>query len=96
MAGKCDGESMLIVLSEQRHVALLDCGGLWKVTSDVTSMFKLAECYFKYATLKPTTKIDCQTIVSSLMTNLTALTRAAAIRNKSSDWIKKEIALNLA
>ena len=61
MAGKYDGESMAIVLSEQRHVALLDCGGLWRVTSDVTSKFKVAEYYYKYATEKPATKIDCQT-----------------------------------
>ena len=94
-AGKCNGEKIPIVLSEHRHVQLLDRGGLWRVTSDVTSIFKVAECYFKCATQKPTTNIDCQIIVSGLMTNLTVLTHAAAIRNKSSDLIKKETALNL-
>ena len=92
MVGKQDGERIPIVLSEHRHVELLDRGGLWRVTSDVTSIFKVTEYYFKCATQKPTTKIDCQTTVSSLMTNLTVLTHAAAIRNKSSDLIKKEIA----
>ena len=95
MAGKCDGESISIVLSEHRHVQVLDRGGLWRVTSDVTSIFKVAEHYFKCATQKPTTKIGCQIIVSSLMTNLIVLTHAAAIRSKSSDLIKKEIVLNL-
>ena len=95
IAGKCDGQSIPIVLSEHRHVELLDRGGLWRVTLDVTSIFKVAECYFKCATQKPTTKIDCQTIVSSLMTNLTVLTHATAIHNKSSVLIKKETPLNL-
>ena len=89
IAGKCDGESISIVLLEHRHVQLLDRGGLWRVKSDVTSIFEVAERYFKCAT------IDCQIIVSSLMTNLTVLTHAPAIRSKSSDLIKKEIALNL-
>ena len=49
-AGKCNGEKIPIVLSEHRHVQLLDRGGLWRVTSDVTSIFKVAKCYFKCAT----------------------------------------------
>ena len=60
MTGKCDGERMPIVLLEHGHVELLDCGGLWRITSDVTSIFKVAECNFKCDTQKPTTKIDCQ------------------------------------
>ena len=60
MTGKCDGERMPIVLLEHGLVELLDCGGLWRITSDVTSIFKVAECYFKCDTQKPTTKIDCQ------------------------------------
>ena len=95
MAGKCDEESIPIVLSEHRHVELLDHGGFWRVTWDVTSLFKVAEWYFKCASQKPTTKIDCQTIASSLMTDLIVMTHAAANCNKSSDLIKKEIALNL-
>ena len=95
MAGKCDGESIPILLLEHRHVELLDCGGLSRVTSNVRSISEVGECYFKFATQKPTTKINCQTIVSSLMTNITVLTHAAAICNKSSDLIKNEMALNL-
>ena len=95
MAEKCDGESIPILLLEHRHVELLDCGGLWRVTSNVRSISEVGECYFKCASQKPATKINCQTIVSSLMTNITILTHAAAIPNKSSDLIKKEIALNL-
>ena len=63
MAGKCDGESVPIVLSEHKHVELLDCGGLWRVTPDVRSTSEVDEYYFKCTTQKPTTKIDCQTIV---------------------------------
>ena len=61
MAAECDEESMLIVL--HRHVELLARGGLWRVTSDATSIFKVPECYFNCTTQKPTTKIDCRIIV---------------------------------
>ena len=69
MAGEYDGESIPIVLPEHKHIKLLDRGGLWRVTSVSTSIFKVPECYFKCATQKPTTKIDYRTIVSSLKIN---------------------------
>ena len=43
----------------------------------------------KFATQNPVNKIGCQIIVASLMTNVTVLTDAAAIHNRSSDLIKK-------
>ena len=49
MVGKCNGESIPIVISEHRHVQLLDGGCLWRVISDVTSIFKVGECYYKCA-----------------------------------------------
>ena len=49
MVGKCNGESIPIVISEHRHVQLLDGGCLWRVIPDVTSIFKVGECYYKCA-----------------------------------------------
>ena len=44
MVGKCNGESIPMVISEHRHVQLLDGGCLWRAISDVTSIFKAGEC----------------------------------------------------
>lgn len=44
MVGKCNGESIPMVISKHRHVQLLDGGCLWRAISDVTSIFKAGEC----------------------------------------------------
>ena len=61
LAGKCSGES--ISLPEHAHVELMDRGGLWKVTSNATSIFKVAEHYFKQATQRSVKMIDCKTLI---------------------------------
>ena len=77
-------------------VGKLDGGGLWKVDNSVTLIFTVAECYFKTITNFPTTKIDCESIVSTLMKNRIIHNNKFKIRSKSIDaFIKKEIALNL-
>ena len=55
MAGKIVDESMS--MPEHQHVEVLNRGGLWKVTSTVTSIFKIVECYFKNATQNSTSSI---------------------------------------
>ena len=77
-------------------VGKLDGGGLWKVDNSVTLIFTVAECYFKTITNFPTTKIDCKSIVSTLMKNRIIHNNKFKIRSKSIDaFIKKDIALNL-
>ena len=48
IAGKCIGEN--VTLPEHKYVNILDRGGLWKVNENVTSIFKIAERYFRIAT----------------------------------------------
>ena len=91
---KCSGENL--PLSEHKHIEILDRGGLWKVDNNVTLIFKVAECHFKTITSVPTTKIDCKSIVSTLMKSPIIHENMSKIRSKSTDTIiRKEIALNL-
>ena len=41
MAGKCSGKNL--PLPEDKHVEILDRGGLWKVDNNMTLIFKVAE-----------------------------------------------------
>ena len=60
------------------------------------NVFKVAKCHFKTITSVPTTKIDCKSIVSTLMKNPIINENMSKIRSKSTDTIiKKEINLNL-
>ena len=60
------------------------------------NVFKVAKCHFKTITSVPTTKIDCKSIVSTLMKNPIIHENMSKIRSKSTDTIiKKEINLNL-
>ena len=65
MAGKCSGENLLS--PEHQYIEILDRGGLWKVNNNVALIFKVPECHFKAITSVPTTKIDCKSIVFTLM-----------------------------
>ena len=65
MAGKCSGE--ILTLPEHKHIEILDWGGLWKVDRNATLIFKVAECHFKAITSVQTTKIDCKSILFTLM-----------------------------
>ena len=94
MARKCSGENL--PLPEHKHIEILDWGGLWKVDNNVTLMFTVAECHFKTTTCVPTIKIDCKSIVSTLIKNPIIHENMTKIRRKSTNTIiKKEIALNL-
>ena len=53
-----------------KHIDIMDRGGLWKVNENVTSIFKIAERYFRIATQKHVVKIDSKSIVSNLMSML--------------------------
>ena len=59
-------------------------------------IFKDAECHFITITSVPTTKIDCKSIVSTLMKDPIIHDNKPNVRSKSTDtFIKKEIVLNL-
>ena len=53
-----------------KHIDIMDRGGLWKVNENVTSIFKIAERYFRIATQKHVVKIDSKSTVSNLMSML--------------------------
>ena len=59
-------------------------------------IFKDTECHFITITSVPTTKIDCKSIVSTLMKNPIIHDNKFNVRSKSTDtFIKKEIVLDL-
>ena len=66
MARKWVGE-----VSLHNHEDLLDCRDLWKAPSDVTALFAIVENIYKTFTHPPTTKIDCEKMVSNLIKNQT-------------------------
>ena len=88
MAGKCSGENL--PLPEHKHIEVLDRGGLWKVYNNMTLIFKVAECHFKTITSVPTTKIDCKSILSTLMKNSIIHENMSKIRSKLTDIIVKK------
>ena len=62
----------------------------------MTLIFKVAECHLKTISIVPTTKIDCKSIVSTLMKNRIIHEYMSKIRSQSTDTIiKKELDLNL-
>ena len=73
----------------------MDGGGLWKVNENVTSIFKIAERYFRIATQKHAVNIVSKSIVSNLIVHATALHHATVWKSKSEETIKKEVPLNL-
>ena len=83
MARKCSGENL--PLPEHKHIEILDWGGLWKVDNNVTLMFTVAECHFKTITCVPTIKIDCKSIVSTLI-KMKILTTMTTMKI----WLKSE------
>ena len=48
LAGKCEN----VTVPEQKHVDIMDRGGLWKINENVASNFEISECYFRIATQK--------------------------------------------
>ena len=65
-----------VTLPEHKHVNIMDRGGLWKVNENFTSIFKIAERYFRIATQKHAVNIVSKSIVSNLIVNATALHHA--------------------
>ena len=62
----------------------------------MTLIFKVAECHLKTISSVPTTKIDCKSIVSTLVKNCIIREYMSKIRRKSTDTIVKiELGLNL-
>ena len=88
MAGKLSRENL--PLPEHKHFEILDRGGLWKIDNNATLIFQFAECHFKTITSVPTTKIDCKSIVSTLIKNSIIHENMSKIRSKSTDTIIKK------
>ena len=84
IAGKCIGEN--VTLPEHKYVNILDRGGLWKVNENVTSIFKIAERYFRIATQKHV-KINSKSIDSNLMAIATVLHPATILKSNSEEAI---------
>ena len=62
----------------------------------MTLIFKVVECHLKTISIVPTTKIDCKSIVSTLIKNRIICEYMSKIRRKSTDTVvKKELDLNL-
>lgn len=70
----------------------MDHGCLWKVNETVLTIFKTTEYYFKQAISK---YVDCESIMSNLLSNSIILNYFKILKNKSNETIKKEIAVNL-
>ena len=87
MARKCCGENL--PLPEHKHIKILHRRELWKVDNNVTLISKVAECHFKTISIAPTTKINCKSIVSTLMKNPIIHENMSKIRSKSTDTIIK-------
>ena len=85
IAGKCIGEN--VTLPEHKYVNILDRGGLWKVNENVTSIFKIAERYFRIATQKHVVKINSKSIDSNLMAIATVLHPATILKSNSEEAI---------
>ena len=85
IAGKCIGEN--VTLPEHKSVNILDRGGLWKVNENVTSIFKIAERYFRIATQKHVVKINSKSIDSNLMAIATVLHPATILKSNSEEAI---------
>ena len=61
----------------------------------MTLIFKVAECHLKTISIVPTTKIDCKSIVSTLIKNRIICEYMSKIRRKSTDTVVKiELGLN--
>ena len=86
MTGKCVDEN--VTLLEHKHVNIMDRGGLWRVNENFTSIFKIAEHYFRIATQKHVLKTDSKSIVSNLMANA-VIHHATVSKSKSEETIKK-------
>ena len=64
---KCSGENL--PLPEHKHIEITDRDGLREVDNSVTLTFKVSEYHFERITSVPTAKINCKSIVSTLMKN---------------------------
>ena len=83
-----------IFLCRDKHIEIWDPDGTWKVDNKVLVIFKVTEYHFKSITSVPTTRIDCKGIVPTLVKTPFIHENLCKARSKSTDRIKKEIALN--
>ena len=72
-----------ISLPEHKYVQTTNCDGLRKISKNVLTMFKTAECYFNQTTQKYVLRIDCKYIVPNLLSNSSILHHLKISKNKS-------------
>jgi hypothetical protein len=90
------GKSLINTRADMRLTVARDRGGLWIMEPFVVQIFEEAERYFRKNVIdQSTTKIDGKEIVSALLTNSYILSCFSILRNKCSEKISKELALNL-
>ena len=70
-------------------------GGLWKVKSDVITIFTISESYFLSATKDFVSKIDADSIISLTLEDAIALSYFNSLRRSIHKNVKKKVALNL-
>ena len=93
LACKFDGDET--DTTNHKLVNIKDRGGLWKVNTDVFSIFSTAESYFLKSTKHFTNKIDCKSIVSSMVEDPWVMVKFSKIKSKSEEKVRKEVVLNL-
>ena len=93
MTENCSGENLPLQYTKNEEI-LNGKRGTWKVDNNVIVIFKVTEYHFKSITSVPTTRIDCKGIVPTLVKTPFIHENLCKARSKSTDRIKKEIALN--
>ena len=70
-------------------------GGLWKVCPEITTIFSVAEIFFKSSTSGIVRSINTKKIIEKLMVNSEILINYYSVYNDTPEEVEKEVALNL-
>ena len=81
--------------SISKYVNAKDRGGLWKVSHDIFTMFSVIECHFQSETPGFTRKINCDSLVTTLLQDNYLLSLYSSVCGNANEKVKKEIALDL-
>ena len=99
---KQNQDSLSILLSAKVEICgdsmLIDArnrGGLWKVRPEITTIFSVAEIFFKSSTSGIVRSINTKKIIEKLMVNSEILINYYSVYNDTPEEVEKEVALNL-
>ena len=70
-------------------------GGLWKVRPEITTIFSVAEIFFKSSTSGIVRSINTKKIIEKLMVNSEIFINYYSVYNDTPEEVEKEVALNL-